>query len=128
MCEDANDFFAFRSLADFVEFVKVNDWIHGTALDDDFDDFTPRASFVCVGMTLQETAVRRTTERDESEVATEYFADTLLHKRRLSSTHRTLDCNSASHGGRVGNPLTDHLHNLEFRVIETVDGSVECGL
>ena len=78
--QNTYDFFTLRGIADLVKFVEVDNWIHGTALDDDLDDLAPRAAFIRVGMTFQEAAVGCSTQRDKGEVATEDLADTFLHK------------------------------------------------
>ena len=116
VCQDADDFLAFGSFADFVELVEVDDGVHRAALDDNLDDFTPCASLVSVGVSFEKAAVGRTTKRDECEITAENFADTLLHKRRLAGSHRTLDCDRTSHRTWIRTPLTDHLHNLELPV------------
>ena len=80
MCEDTNDLFALRRLADLVKFVEVDDRVHGTALDDDLDDLAPSAAFVGIGVTFQEAAVGCSTQRDKGEVAAKDLADTFLHE------------------------------------------------
>jgi hypothetical protein len=75
MCENSNDFLASRSIADFIQLIKVDDRVHAFAFRQNLHDFAPGASLIGVRMAFQETAVAASTQRDERKLAPQNLAD-----------------------------------------------------
>ena len=71
-------------------------------------------------MSLHETAVRCTTQRDECEIPAQNLANSFFYQRRFSSSRRTLDCNRRTERIRIRDPLTHHLHDLHLGIIKPV--------
>lgn len=71
-------------------------------------------------MTIEEGGVRRTTERNEVEGATEGLRHTVLDERRLTDTRRTVNAQHIAGGLGVGDPAAHELHDLELRLIVSV--------
>ena len=96
MGENACDLLALGRVADLVQLVKVNHRVHTLAIHQNLDNLAPRATFVGVGMTLQETAVRGAAQRNESKRAVQNLADAFLDQRGLARSHGSLDRNGGT--------------------------------
>ena len=117
MGQDACNLLALGCVTNLVQLIKVDDWVHALAIQNNLHNLAPDTSLIGIGVTLQETGVRGAAESDEREGSVQDLADTLPDQAGFTCAHRTLDGDSCADGLGVRDQLTQHLHNLHLGVV-----------
>ena len=125
MCEHPNNLLTTRRITHLVQLVEIDDRIHAFAVDQDLHNLAPATPFVRIGMSFQETGVARAAQGNQGEFAAQDLADTFLDQTRFPRAGRAFDGNRRAHGRRIRDPLSNHLHDLQFGLVVAIDTIVE---
>ena len=123
--QNAVDFLALGSIANLIDLIKQEYYIHASCINYRLSNLAPNRPLVSDGVTLQETAVLSTTERNKCKRTLQNLADSILDQTGLSGSRRSVNSNCCANRLRISEQLTEQLHDLHLCVVQTIDSIIQ---